>query len=47
MGTGVRGKYFDGYSKLHNVVLLKPGVAKAFLTDEAVNEALSALIKVA
>ena len=47
LGTGVRGKYFDDYSKSHNVVLLKPGVAKAFPTDEAVNEALSALIKVA
>ena len=47
LGTGVRGKYYEAYEKSHNVVLLKPEVARAFPTDEAVNEALSALIKVA
>ena len=44
LGKGVQGKYYDAYSKSHNVVLLKPEVAKSFPTDEAVNEALLSLI---
>ena len=47
LATGVRGKYYDAYKKSHNVVLLKPEVARAFPTDEAVNNALASLIKVA
>jgi len=47
LGVGVRGKYYEAYKESHNVVLLKPEVAKAFPTDEAVNEALISLIKVA
>ncbi len=47
LGAGVRGKYFDTYQRSHNVVLLKPEVARAFPTDEDVNNALSSLIKVA
>ncbi len=47
LGTGVRGKYYDAYSKSHNVVLLNPEVAQAFPTDEAVNDALASLIRVA
>ncbi len=45
--SGVRGKYCDDYQASHNIVLLNPEVAKAFPTEEAVNEALLALIKVA
>ena len=47
LGVGVRGKYYEAYKESHNVVLLRPEVAKAFPTEEAVNEALMSLIKVA
>lgn len=47
LGQGVRGKYYDKYVQAHNVVVLEPEVAEAFPTDEAVNEALSALIRIA
>jgi len=45
--TGVRGKYYEEYNKSHNIVLLDPEVLKAFPTEEAVNEALLSLIKLA
>ncbi len=45
LGVGVRGKYHEAYQEAHNVVLLKPEVAKVFPTEEAVNEALMSLIK--
>ena len=44
---GVRGKYAKQYHSGTNLVLLAPDVAKAFPTDEAVNEALRQLIKLA
>ncbi len=44
---GVRGKYAKQYHAGTNIVLLAPDVAKAFPTDEAVNEALRQLIKLA
>lgn len=47
LGTGVRGKYYEAYKEGHNLVLLKPEVAKAFPSEEAVNEALLSLIKIA
>ena len=47
LGSGVRGKYYESYKASHNIVLLQPEVAKAFPTDEAVNNALKSLIKVA
>jgi hypothetical protein len=47
LGQGVRGKYYEGYQKGTNLVLLSPDVAAAFPTEEAVNEALRALIKIA
>ena len=47
LGEGVRGKYFKEYRKGTNLVLLSPDVARVFSTDEAVNEALRALIDVA
>jgi len=47
LGTGVRGKYYREYKKGTNLVLLSPDVAKAFPTEEAVNEALRSLINIA
>jgi hypothetical protein len=47
LGVGVRGKYFEDYSKGTNLVLLSPEVAKVFPTAEAVNDALRSLINLA
>jgi len=47
LGQGVRGKYFEEYKKGTNLVLFSPDVARVFPTEEAVNEALRYLIKVA
>ncbi len=47
LGQGVRGKYFESYQQGTNLVLLSPDVAKAFPTEEAVNEALRSLIHIA
>ena len=47
LGAGVRGKYFESYQKGTNLVLLSPDVAKAFPTEESVNEALRSLINLA
>ena len=47
LGQGVRGKYFEAYQGGTNLVLLSPDVAAVFQTDEAVNEALRALISLA
>lgn len=47
LGPGVRGKYLEAYRKGTNLVLLSPDVAKAFPTEEAVNDALRSLINVA
>ncbi len=47
LGPGVRGKYFESYQKGTNLVLLSPDVAKAFPTEESVNEALRSLINLA
>lgn len=44
---GVRGKYVERYKQGTNLVLLAPDVAKTFPTNEAVNEALRLLIKLA
>ena len=44
---GVRGKYVERYNEGTNLVLLAPDVAEVFPTDEAVNEALRLLIKIA
>ena len=44
---GVRGKYAQRYREGTNLVLLAPDVAQAFPTDEAVNEALRLLVKLA
>jgi hypothetical protein len=47
LGIGVRGKYFEVFNEGHNLVLLRPEVAKAFPSEEAVNEALLSLIRIA
>jgi hypothetical protein len=47
LGPGVRGKYLDAYRSGTNLVLLSPDVAEAFPTDESVNEALRAFVRVA
>ncbi len=40
LGPGVRGKYLESFRSGTNLVLLQPDVAKAFPTEEAVNDAL-------
>ena len=47
LGPGVRGKHFESYRKGTNMVLLSPDVAKAFPTENAVNDALRSLIEIA
>jgi len=47
LGQGVRGKYLESYRSGSNLVLLSPDVAKAFPTEEAVNDALRSLIRLA
>ena len=47
LGPGVRGKYYESYRKGTNLVLLRPDVAKAFPTDDDVNDALRSLIEIA
>ncbi len=44
---GVRGKYADQYRAGTNLVLLEPDVAEAFPDEEAVNEALRLVMKLA
>ncbi|MCT7953998.1 hypothetical protein [Laspinema palackyanum] len=47
LSGGVRGKYADRYRKGTNLVRLDPDVARAFPTQESVNEALRLLIQIA
>ncbi|MFL5391928.1 MAG: hypothetical protein ACJ76J_24210 [Thermoanaerobaculia bacterium] len=47
MVGGVRGKYAAAYRRGTNLVRLDPDVAKAFTTDESVNEALRAVLRAA
>ena len=42
---GVQGKYADRYREGTNLVLLAPDVARAFPTEEAVNQALRLVIQ--
>jgi hypothetical protein len=44
---GVRGKYAERYRQGTNLVLLDPDVARAFPTEEAVNEALRLVMRMA
>ena len=45
LGGGVRGKYLEQYRKGTNLALLAPDVRAALTTDEAVNDALRAIIQ--
>ncbi len=45
LGHGIRGKYYKDYTSGTNLVLLSPDVAAVFTNDQAVNDALRALIK--
>jgi hypothetical protein len=47
MAGGVRGKYRERYQAGTNLVLLDPDVAQAFPSEDAVNEALRLLMKIA
>jgi len=47
LGPGVRGKYLNAYRAGTNLILLNPDVAKAFPTEEAVNDALRSLMDIA
>lgn len=47
MEGGIRGKYAERYRASANLVRLDPDVAKAFPTEESVNEALRLLIQIA
>jgi hypothetical protein len=47
MKGGVRGKYYEEYKQGTNIVLLKPDVAEAFPTEDAVNEALRGILTTA
>ena len=42
---GIRGKYTERYRASTNLVLLDPDVAKAFPSEEAVNEALRLVLR--
>ena len=42
---GVQGKYARRYRRGTNIVLLSPDVARAFRTENSVNEALRLVIK--
>ena len=44
LGPGVRGKYLESFRSGTNQVLLDSDVAKAFPTDESVNEALRSIM---
>lgn len=45
--AGVRGKYAERYRAGTNLVRLAPDVAEAFPTEDAVNEALRLVMKMA
>lgn len=47
LGRGIRGNYLKSYQAGTNLVLLSPDVVKVFHDEEAVNQALRSLIKVA
>ncbi len=47
MRGGIRGKYVERYRAGTNLVKIDPDVAEVFADDNAVNEALRELIKVA
>ena len=44
LGHGVRGKYLKDFRLGTNLVLLHPDIAKAFPTDDSVNQALRSVM---
>ena len=44
---GVRGKYYRRFRAGTNIVRIEPDLARAFPTDEAVNEALRTVVRAA
>lgn len=44
---GVRGKYYEDFTRSSNVVILDPDVAEIFRDSASVNEALRLLAKIA
>lgn len=44
---GIRGKYAQQYQTGTNIVRLDPDVAKAFPTEQAVNDALRLVLQIA
>jgi hypothetical protein len=46
-GEMVRGKYAKRYKESSNVVVIAPDIAKAFPNEQAVNDALRGLLKLA
>ena len=44
MKGGIRGKHYEEYKKGTNVVRLKPDIAAAFPTEDAVDEALRGIL---
>jgi hypothetical protein len=47
LSGGVRGKYAERFRAGVNLALLEPEVAKAFPSDQAVNEALRSVMRTA
>jgi hypothetical protein len=47
LGPGIRGRFYAAYRKGHNLVLLKPEVAAAFPSEQAVNDALLSIVRIA
>lgn len=47
LGAGIRRNHSEQFKEGHNLVLLRPEVAKAFPSEDAVNEELLSLIKIA
>lgn len=47
LGKGIRGKYYEEYTKGTNLVLLSPDIAEAFPNEDSVNSALRSLLKIA
>lgn len=46
-GTMVRGKYAGRTKPVHPLIVLRPEIAKAFPTSEAVNDALATMLTIA
>jgi hypothetical protein len=45
LSDGIQGKYVERYRKGTNLVLLEPDIARAFPTQESVNEALRLVMR--